>query len=552
MSSSGSSSSATPGNLASNDVLDSTGYCLLSLDGGGVRGLATLYILQRTMKELNFRRRDKGLGPKKPCEIFDLMGGTSTGGLIAIMLGRLRMSVEDCIIAYVKLMRRIFERKENRSIMSALGRVKPRFSAQALSEAIVEVLRASGHSPSESFEEPGDPTCKVFVCARFQKTNTTTRLRSYATARSEYTPTILEAAMATTAAPTYFSSATIDGSNFVDGAIGANNPVIQVEEEAADIWCADTGNIKPLVKCFVSIGTGHPGIRSIADKSLKHLVETLQKVATETEDTNQQFEARWREYMMSGRCFRFNVSNGLENIRLAEYEEKELIRQATMTYLEKRETIGRVVACAENLRKKEYRPTAAFVQQMTYHDRERTLVPGKATEIATSSEIVELIALGNSNLKTPSSLLSTAHLLRARHYFSKALHFLRNDPSTSNKQVSRVCQKLMETMLLLSQISRPVAERKEHADQAQGYGEVALENVMKCGDECMVAQVEFMLACVTAWKVYLRMKGGEEGAGGREGVRVLMESRLGGLRAFPKLQMEHYEGQAKTYLGYLE
>jgi hypothetical protein len=57
--------------------------------------------------------------------------------------------------------------------------------------------------------------------------------------------------------------------------------------------------------------------------------------------------------MMSGRCFRFNVNNGLEDIRLAEYEEKELIRQATVTYLEKRETIGRVVACAENLRMKE-------------------------------------------------------------------------------------------------------------------------------------------------------------------------------------------------------
>jgi patatin-like phospholipase/acyl hydrolase len=62
------------------DILDSTGYCLLSLDGGGVRGLATLYILQRTMKELNVKRKAKGLGPKKPCDIFDLMGGTSTGG----------------------------------------------------------------------------------------------------------------------------------------------------------------------------------------------------------------------------------------------------------------------------------------------------------------------------------------------------------------------------------------------------------------------------------------------------------------------------------------
>jgi hypothetical protein len=99
--------------------------------------------------------------------------------------------------------------------------------------------------------------------------------------------------------------------------------LVQVEEEAADIWCADSANIKPLVKCFVSVGTGHSDVRSVADRSLKHLVETLQKVATETEDTNQQFESRWREYMMSGRCFRFNVGNGLEGIKLAEYEERK-------------------------------------------------------------------------------------------------------------------------------------------------------------------------------------------------------------------------------------
>lgn len=81
--------------------------------------------------------------------------------LIAIMLGRLRMSVEECITAYVKLMKRIFERKENRSIMSALGRVKPRFSSRALSDAIAEVLQSSGHSISEKFEEDEEPTCKV-------------------------------------------------------------------------------------------------------------------------------------------------------------------------------------------------------------------------------------------------------------------------------------------------------------------------------------------------------------------------------------------------------
>jgi hypothetical protein len=61
-------------------TLDNTGYCLLSLDGGGVRGLSTLYILQGIMYRLNLMREEAGLRARKPCEMFDLIGGTSTGG----------------------------------------------------------------------------------------------------------------------------------------------------------------------------------------------------------------------------------------------------------------------------------------------------------------------------------------------------------------------------------------------------------------------------------------------------------------------------------------
>jgi hypothetical protein len=62
---------------------------VLALDGGGVRGLSSLYMLSDIMEEI----RKKTGEPKapRPCEYFDLIGGTSTGGLIAIMLGRLGM-----------------------------------------------------------------------------------------------------------------------------------------------------------------------------------------------------------------------------------------------------------------------------------------------------------------------------------------------------------------------------------------------------------------------------------------------------------------------------
>ena len=64
------------------NLVDETGLCLLSLDGGGVRGLSTLYILKGLMTRLNHERRDKGLPAVKSCDIFDLIGGTSTGGYV--------------------------------------------------------------------------------------------------------------------------------------------------------------------------------------------------------------------------------------------------------------------------------------------------------------------------------------------------------------------------------------------------------------------------------------------------------------------------------------
>jgi patatin-like phospholipase/acyl hydrolase len=62
--------------------LDRAGLCLLSLDGGGVRGLSSLHILKHLMDQLNSQRRLSSLPALKPCELFDLIGGTSTGGCV--------------------------------------------------------------------------------------------------------------------------------------------------------------------------------------------------------------------------------------------------------------------------------------------------------------------------------------------------------------------------------------------------------------------------------------------------------------------------------------
>ena len=68
---------------------------ILSLDGGGVRGISSLYILKELMAQIARQHRaehsqSQALSPR-PFDYFDLICGTSTGGLIALMLGRLRM-----------------------------------------------------------------------------------------------------------------------------------------------------------------------------------------------------------------------------------------------------------------------------------------------------------------------------------------------------------------------------------------------------------------------------------------------------------------------------
>jgi patatin-like phospholipase/acyl hydrolase len=62
---------------------------LLSLDGGGIRGLSSLYLLKQLMETLDPDY------PPKPCNFFDMIGGTSTGGLVVLILHILSVAQPD-------------------------------------------------------------------------------------------------------------------------------------------------------------------------------------------------------------------------------------------------------------------------------------------------------------------------------------------------------------------------------------------------------------------------------------------------------------------------
>ncbi|KAI8227165.1 Vegetative incompatibility protein HET-E-1 [Colletotrichum sp. SAR 10_77] len=64
---------------------------LLSLDGGGIRGISSILVLKEVMRQVNVDRKPED--HLQPWQVFDLIGGTSTGGIIALMLGCLRIFV---------------------------------------------------------------------------------------------------------------------------------------------------------------------------------------------------------------------------------------------------------------------------------------------------------------------------------------------------------------------------------------------------------------------------------------------------------------------------
>lgn len=200
---------------------------------------------------------------------------------------------------------------------------------------------------------PHTNTCS-FVCTAAKELYGITRLRSYdLPQKPNLKATICEAALATSAATGFFAPVSITGRTFVDGALGANNPVDQVEEEAADIWCSTTGDLKPLVKCFISIGTGNPGKKALEDNIFKFLSKTLVQITTETEETAKRFIGRWRQHYDAKRYFRFNVEQGLQGVGLAEYREEGTIMAATDQYLDDQTRVSQVRNCVENLEQKQ-------------------------------------------------------------------------------------------------------------------------------------------------------------------------------------------------------
>ncbi|KAK3356215.1 hypothetical protein B0H65DRAFT_71172 [Neurospora tetraspora] len=308
---------------------------LLSLDGGGVRGLSEVVMLHKIMKRVQEIEGFKEL--PKPCEYFHIMGGTSTGGLVAILLGRLRMTTEEALEKYYDLGKVIFHKSNKKKV-----EISAKYGPEALETAVKKLVQE--RNSSELMYDPTDEptTGKAFVCAvTSAKIGAPQRFRTYASKDKKYSNCkIWEAARATSAAPTFFAPMTISHDDvpeeFLDGAIGYNNPITEVLNEAGI-------SLDPTLKlgCILSLGCG-----TKADKTLRRsgrwfgqglswgwrMGKVMKDSLTDPDPKHidvARFLDGWNETY-----FRFSVPGAADAVKLPEYKKMKMLEKMTEKYMD--------------------------------------------------------------------------------------------------------------------------------------------------------------------------------------------------------------------------
>lgn len=121
--------------ISSSSIAAQTKHVLV-IDGGGFRGLGCLLVIDSIMKAASSRARK----PLLPCDVFDLICGTSTGGIIAILLGRLGLDCSTAITVYRDLTTAICGSVEHAFWKSMLSSIEAGFDPKQYEATIASVI----------------------------------------------------------------------------------------------------------------------------------------------------------------------------------------------------------------------------------------------------------------------------------------------------------------------------------------------------------------------------------------------------------------------------
>lgn len=175
---------------------------ILAIDGGGIKGVFSAAYLAEL---------ENGLKGKKPYEFFDIIAGTSTGGIIAAALA-LGIPANDILDLYLSNGNTIFTPKS-----SLFSLFNSKYSSDNLKNVLASV-----------FGDKRIKDCKTRLLLPAFNIETGS-FRVFKTQHHEQLffdgkEKIVNCLMATTAAPTYFLPVKGNRGTYIDGGVGANNP----------------------------------------------------------------------------------------------------------------------------------------------------------------------------------------------------------------------------------------------------------------------------------------------------------------------------------------
>lgn len=263
---------------------DNTPKRILALDGGGIRGALTLGYLAHIEEIL--RKQHDNDPAFRLSDYFDLIGGTSTGSIIASCLA-IGMKVEEIKNMYFDLGGKIFAKKYKWwNIFQIDNAIKASYNAKPLEDELQKVFRDI---------KLGGPEIKTGLCIITKRADTNSIWPLINHPKGKYYDSVdgknkdillWKAVRASAAAPSYFLPQVIDVGGllstaaFVDGGVSmANNPALQLLMVASlkgfpFRWKLGGDNL-----FLVSIGTGMSKLDKLpADITKNHLLNWAQQI----------------------------------------------------------------------------------------------------------------------------------------------------------------------------------------------------------------------------------------------------------------------------------
>lgn len=226
-------------------------FRILSIDGGGIRGI----IPGKVLIELENEIKSQYGSDKNISDYFDLITGTSTGGILALGLcipganGIQKYSAQDLLNIYVERGDEIFDISTWKSITSVGGLTDEKYDATELEDAIQDYF--GNVMLNELIKDCLITTYDI----KRRKTHFFTKSDSINDKKKNFY--VKDIARATSAAPTYFETAKIKSSAnitypLIDGGLFANNPAMCAYAEARKVHnVSDSSSMM-----ILSLGTG--------------------------------------------------------------------------------------------------------------------------------------------------------------------------------------------------------------------------------------------------------------------------------------------------------